>query len=62
MTSDPQTYPKIYGERGDSNTVRLTDAERRAIEETSWVFGAAKAHPEWQAMAATLRGLLERTK
>lgn len=61
MTSDPQTYPKIYGERGDSNTIRLTDEEREAISRAVDIYEfhwrlADEAH------AAALRRLLERTK
>jgi len=42
--------------------LRLTDAEREAVETAAWAYGIAKAHPEWQALSATMRGLLERTK
>lgn len=56
MTSD-RPYQKIYGERGDSDTIRLTDEEREAVDAAlGW------CDDRDTKTIATLRGLLERTK
>lgn len=42
--------------------LRLTDAERKAIETAMNAYGFDNANPECAAIEATLWGLLERTK
>jgi hypothetical protein len=47
--------------RAEIERLRLTDAEREAVEEAASFYGGDEADGRCQTIAATLRGLLSRT-
>ena len=62
MQLEAEQVAKIKSLEEEIARLRLTDAEREAIETSMNAYGSDNANPECAAIEATLWGLLERTK
>jgi hypothetical protein len=59
-TDDEQHYWDAHEAAGEIERLRLTDAERQAVDDAAIWYGGVEEDARCQAIASTLRGLLER--